>query len=195
MNIFFILAFVALLATIVTMVVGIRSMTHGGEEDLGASTTLMFRRVEFQAAAVALILAGIFLAGGWIRGAEAWSERVAVDLGVVPAATILDQYGRDSPEASAYGELPTADSAYLVTVAVRERDTGERIEDATVTASVGQLGLSATEKELEPAEYGGALTFGNWFHMAQAGLYRIDVRVQRPGVEGTDRVRLEYHRR
>lgn len=195
MNIFFILAFVALLATVVTMVMGIRSMTHGGEEDREASTRLMFRRVEFQAAALALILAGIFLAGGWIGGTPGpAAERLTVDLGVVPVAKIREQYGPDSAEATAYGGLPDADSAHLVTVAVRERDGGERIEDAEVTATVGQLGLTGTQKELKPAEYGGALTFGNYFRMPQSGIYRVDVRVQRPGVEGIDLVRLEYHR-
>ena len=194
MNIFFILAFVALLATIVTMVLGIRSMTHGGEEDREASTRLMFRRVEFQAAALALILAAIFLASGWLGGGEATSERLTVDLGVVPAEQILAQYGPDSPEATAYGGLPDEESAYLVTVAVRDRESGQRIENAEVTATVGQLGLSGVERELEPAEYGGALTFGNYFRMPKSGIYRIDVRVDRPGVAGTDLVRLEYHR-
>lgn len=195
MNLFFILAFIALLATIVTMVMGIRSMTHGGEVDREASTRLMLRRVEFQAAALALILAGILVAGGWIGDTQApATDRLNVELGVIKAQKVREQQGPDSPEATAYGGLPDADNAYLVTVAVRDRDSGERIEDAEVTASVGQLGLTTTEKELKPAEYSGELTFGNYFRMPKPGIYSIDVRVQRSGVEGSDLVRLEYHR-
>lgn len=195
MNVFFILAFVALLATIVTMVLGIRSMIHGGEEDREASTRLMFRRVEFQAAALALILAGIFLAGGWIGSTgAATSDRLTVDMGVLPAAQIRAQYGPDSPEAKAYGGVPDAGDAYLVTVAITERESGERIENATVTATVGQLGLSGATRELRPSSFAGALTYGNYFRMPKADTYRIDIMVDRPRVEGTDLVRLQYHR-
>lgn len=194
MNIFFMLAFAALLATIVTMVMGIRSMSHGGKEDQEASTRLMFQRVEFQAAAVALILAGVFVAGGWVDTAETPSDRLTIDLGVLPAETIREQYGSDSEEARAYGGLADAGDAYLITVAVRDRQSGERIENAGVTASVGKPGMTSASKELSPASFAGAVTYGNYFRMPNSGTYRIDVRVNRPGVEGTDLVRLEYRR-
>ncbi len=192
MNVFFILAFVALLATIVTLVLGIRSMTHGGEED--RETSLMFRRVEFQAAAIALVLAAVFVAGGWVGGAPTPSDRLTVDLGVLPAEQIREQYGPDSKEASAYGGVSEVADAYLVTVAVSDRASGERIEDATVSATVSQLGLSGATRELRPSSFGGALTYGNYFRMPKPGQYRIDVVVDRPELEGTDLIRLQYYR-
>ena len=64
MNAFEIGAIVLLLITAVMLARGIRSMMRGGEEDSEASTRLMWRRVEFQAAAVALILAAILFAVG-----------------------------------------------------------------------------------------------------------------------------------
>lgn len=194
MNIFFLLAFVALLATIATMILGIRSMTHGGAEDREASTRLMFQRVEFQAAALALILAGVFLASGWLGQSEPESDRLTISLGVVPAAMIREQYRADSAEAAAYGGIPDDDAIYLVTAAVHDRTTGERIEDATIGATVGRLGMSGESKALRPASFAGAVTFGNYFHMPQSGIYQIDLRVDRPDVGGSDVVRLQYHR-
>ncbi|MDZ7829197.1 MAG: twin transmembrane helix small protein [Halofilum sp. (in: g-proteobacteria)] len=194
MNGFFVLAIVALLATIVIMVLGIRSMMHGGDEDLQASTGLMFRRVEFQLAAIALVLAAVLLAGGWIGGEEQQSDRLMVDLGVMPADVIAERYGPDSAEARAFGGISDTADSYLVTVAVRDRETSHRVDDARVTATVGQLGLSGTTKTLQAAEFSGALTFGNYFRLPKAAIYRIDLRVERPGVDGTDVVRLQYQR-
>lgn len=61
MDLLFLIVSVALLATIVAFVRGIVSMTRVGAADREASTWLMLQRVEFQAAAVVLILAGTFL--------------------------------------------------------------------------------------------------------------------------------------
>ena len=60
MNIFMVLALASLLAAAVTLARGIASMMRGGERDHAASTQLMWRRVEFQAAALAFILAALF---------------------------------------------------------------------------------------------------------------------------------------
>lgn len=64
MNPFTVGALVLLLATVVILIKGIRSMMHGGTSDYENSTRLMWRRVEFQAAAVALILAAIVFTVG-----------------------------------------------------------------------------------------------------------------------------------
>lgn len=194
MNIFFILAFVALVATAVILARGVRSMTHGGEEDEAASTHLMFRRVEFQAAAFALILVALFVAGGWLQAPEPHGDRLVMHLGVIPAEVVREQYGADSDEANAYASLPDSGDSHLVTVAVHERATGKRVDDAQVTATVGMPGMSKSEKTLNRASFGGMITYGNYFRMRNSGIYHIGVNVERPGVEGTDFVQLEYHR-
>ncbi|MDX1609810.1 MAG: twin transmembrane helix small protein [Halofilum sp. (in: g-proteobacteria)] len=194
MNIFFILAFAALVATAVILARGVRSMTHGGEEDEAASTHLMFRRVEFQAAAFALILVAIFLAGGWLQAPQPHGDRLAIHLGVIPAEVVRDQYGADSDEANAYASLPDSEDAHLVTVAVQERATGRRVDNAEVSATVGMPGMTRSEKPLNAASFDGMTTYGNYFRMPDSGIYQIGVTVERPGVEGTDFVQLEYHR-
>ena len=64
MNLYHLAALVLLLATVVMLFRGIVSMMRGGEADREASTRFMWRRVEFQAAAVALVLAAIAFALG-----------------------------------------------------------------------------------------------------------------------------------
>lgn len=197
MDLLFVLALAALFATIVMLVRGIIFMSRGGDADFEASTRLMFRRVEFQAAAVALVLAAGLFAGGWLRNSAPppSDARLAVELGVMPAEVIRHRYGPQSAEAMAYGGVSSAaDDAYLVTVALTERNSGQRIDDARVTATVGALGLSGASEALQPAAFASALTYGNYFRMPKPGAYRIDLAVERPGLDGRDLIRLVYHR-
>lgn len=194
MSIFFILAIVALFATVVVMVMGVRSMMHGGEEDNRINTLLMFRRVEFQAAAVGLILASLFLGSGWIDDRMSVNERIGIHLGVLSTEDLRDRFEPDSREARAYGAGPETNNSYLVTVAAIDQASGRRIEDAIVKATVSQQGLSGTTKTLKPASFGGAVTFGNYFRMPKSGMYWIDITVERPGVSGLDMIRLNYRR-
>lgn len=194
MNLFSTLAVVALLATIVMLVRGIVSMIRGGQADYEASTRLMLRRVEFQAAAVTLILAATFLGLGWIGVAETPGEGVVARLGVLPASVVEERYGPESAEARAFGDIPQGTDMYLVSVAVSSRASGERVEDADLTATVAPLGLSGTRKRLQRATIADAVTYGNYFRMPRPGIYEIDVLVQHPEGSGSDLIRLEYHR-
>lgn len=194
MDLFSMLAIVALLATIVMLVRGIVSMTQGGEADYEASTRLMLRRVEFQAAAVALVLAGTFLGIGWFGATESPSERLVAHLGVLPVNVLEERYGPESAEVRAFGDIPERADTYLVTVAVAGRASGERIEDAEVTATVAPLGLSGARKPLQRATLAGAVTYGNYFRMPKAGIYQVDVVVRHPGSRDSDLIRLEYQR-
>lgn len=194
MDLFSILAIVALLATIVMLVRGIVSMTKDEETDYEASTWLMLRRVEFQAAAVALLLAGALLGIGWLGATEAPSQRLSAHLGVLPADVLEERYGPDSAEVKAFGDIPERADTYLVTVAVADRASGERIEDADVTATVAPLGLSGSRKRLQRATLAGAVTYGNYFRMPKSGIYQVDVVVRRSGSRDSDLVRLEYQR-
>lgn len=61
MNLTTLLAIAGLVATIVVLITGVRSMMHGGEADLRRSARLMMARVEFQAATVLLVLLALYL--------------------------------------------------------------------------------------------------------------------------------------
>ena len=62
MNFLTIVIIVALLATIVSLVMGIGFMGKGGESDEKHSTQLMFARVGFQALTFILLLLALYLA-------------------------------------------------------------------------------------------------------------------------------------
>lgn len=193
MDIFSILAIVALVATVVVLVRGIAYMLRGGEADYQASTHLMFRRVEFQAAAVLLALAAIFFAAG--RGESPPSTaNLTADLGVVAAADLRERYEPDSPEAKAYGGIPDGSDLYLVTVTLADRATGEALEDASVTATVGRLGQSGRSRELRAAALHGGVTYGNYFRMAGSGDYQIRVEVAHPELGGIEVMQFQYPR-
>jgi predicted permease len=55
------IVFVALLAVVVTLVLGLRSMGRGGEYDETHSEKFMWERVGLQALAVALLIAALLL--------------------------------------------------------------------------------------------------------------------------------------
>ncbi len=55
------IVFVALLAVVVTLVLGLRSMGRGGEYDETHSERFMWERVGLQALAVALLIAALLL--------------------------------------------------------------------------------------------------------------------------------------
>jgi len=62
MNILTIMIILALLATIGALVMGVVSMSRGGEFDRQHSTQLMFARVGFQALALVLLVAALLAA-------------------------------------------------------------------------------------------------------------------------------------
>ena len=61
MDILFIVIVLALIATVVTMSLGILVMSGGGDTDRWLSTRLMWVRVGFQALTVLLLLLAMFL--------------------------------------------------------------------------------------------------------------------------------------
>src|SRR5574340_1063634 len=90
--------------------------------------------------------------------------------------------GRHEPtheEQAMHGWVPARKDEYHLVVAIEEK--GKRITDADVTASVEGLGLAGTRRKLEPMHIGGLMSFGNYFVLRGAGLYRIVIEVRRAG--------------
>ena len=79
-----------------------------------------------------------------------------------------------------------------MTVALFDAATGKRITGAQVSARVSELGLSGTEKKLEPMTIAGAISYGNYFRMSGTGIYRIRVQVRRPGMAQAIEAEFEY---
>ena len=117
---------------------------------------------------------------------------VAIYLGVFPAEMIL---GHPKPhvEAEMHGGVPAGQHQYHVVVALFDNATGKRITGARVKANVSEIGLSRAQKKLEPMLIAGTVSYGNYFNMpATNNPYRIQVRIELPGVAGAIEAQFDY---
>jgi hypothetical protein len=133
------------------------------------------------------------------------SRRAAINAilagGIVPAsvavAQTVDDYTRTVGGLTAYlgvmpaaivkGQPPMHDRAsggpheYHVVAAIFEAASATRVSDATVTAKVSGLGLSGSEKALEPMKIADTITYGGFFYLPGADLYTLTLVIRRPG--------------
>jgi hypothetical protein len=139
------------------------------------------------AAVVAAWSASAALGADYYKGVGGY----AIYVGVLPAQVVRGHLP-EHPEGKMHGGAPAGRAQYHLVVAVFDAATGARIDDAQVTARVGELGLAQVEKRLEPMPIAGAMSYGNYFPMAAPGPYRIDVRVVRPGAGKTVEAAFTY---
>jgi len=79
-----------------------------------------------------------------------------------------------------------------ITVALFDSNTGQRITDARVVASVGEMGLSSNHKRLKSERYGEAVSYGRDFYLSKTGPYWIDLKITRSGVKQATTTRFEW---
>ena len=119
---------------------------------------------------------------------------LTVHFGIMPAekAQSADR-GANAPTESASGP---ARASYHLVVALFDKSTGERIDDATVTAKVtspSHKSRAGTQvKPLQEMRINDTITYGNYFDMPWQGRYRIDLSVKRKGRAEPIPVRLKY---
>ena len=104
-------------------------------------------------------------------------DGITVYFGVLPAALLRGDAKEHVKEA--HGDVPRGPHAYHVVAAVFDAESGRRVENATIDASVGPLRLGSVTR-LEPMAIAGALTYGNVFTMRVDGPYRIAFSVTVP---------------
>ena len=143
-----------------------------------------------------LMQAGIFvvIAGAAVAsepGGYKVADGIAVYYAVLPAEMIRG-HSKEHPEGAMHGGVPSGKHFHHVMVALFEAKTLDRITDAEVEATVTEIGLSGKTKDLEPFTVAGALTFGNYFEMPSQTIYRIKVRVRKPGSPETVEAEFEY---
>lgn len=109
-----------------------------------------------------------------------------VYLGVLPAELVSD------PAAFHEGEQRKK-HRYHVMVALFDSNTGERITDAKVKATVTILGLTGTTRKLEPMP-DELVSYGNYFRLPKPGIYRIQVKIRRPGAGSASVAGFVYKR-
>lgn len=117
---------------------------------------------------------------------------VAAYLGVMPAA-IVGQHPAAHPELEMHGGPPTGAHAHHIVIALFDKPSGARIEDAQVTASVYGLGhVGGTRLTLEPMPIEGVITYGGFVTFPDTDEYTIDLEVRRPGQTAVTKIRFTY---
>ena len=111
--------------------------------------------------------------------------------GVIPAEILLGHPGSHE-ERKMHGGTPKGRGQYPLIVSVFEGNNQKRLENSTVTARVGEIGLSVQEKRLEPMQFGGTVTYGNYFRMAAPGPYRIELEIRRESAPKPVKSTFEY---
>lgn len=100
-------------------------------------------------------------------------EGVTIFLGVMPAE-ILRGHPAAHPEASMHGGPSGSGRERHVLISLFDAK-GVRLENMEVQARVGEVGLSAVQKQLEPMTIAGTVTYGNFFSMPKPGPYGIEL--------------------
>ncbi len=84
---------------------------------------------------------------------------------------------------------------FHVTIALFERDSGKRVEDAEVRATVSGLGHVGTSRlQLEPMSIAETVTYGGFITMSGKDRYTIAVEVRKPGSKGSPKTEFTYSR-
>ena len=146
--------------------------------------TRRFERARFNTARVAAALLLFVLSTGSAFAAEtgqvARVNGIDVFYGVIPAE-ILRGHPADHAERRMHGGVPRGSGQHHLIVSLFDVKSGQRIENAQVGARIGEPGLTPQKKNLEPMQFAGAVTYGNFFTMTQPGPYRIQIDVLRHG--------------
>lgn len=119
---------------------------------------------------------------GWIAAAPSTTafsgnsgvvEGVTVYLGILPSEMIRG-HPAAHPEASMHGGPSGRRGEHHVLIALFDAE-GTRLENMEVQVRVGEVGLSAVKKPLEPMQIAGTVTYGNFFSMPKPGPYSIEL--------------------
>ena len=111
--------------------------------------------------------------------------------GVIPAEILLG-HPSSHEERQMHGGTPRGRGQHHLIVSVFDGKNQKRVENAAVTARVGEVGLSVQEKKLEPMQFGGTATYGNYFRMAAPGPYRIELEIREESTAKPVKSTFEY---
>lgn len=97
--------------------------------------------------------------------------------GVIPAEILLG-HSASHEERKMHGGIPRGRGQHHIIVSIFDGKTQKRVENAAITAKVGELGLGIQEKKLDPMQFAGTVTYGNYFRMSSSGPYRIELEIR-----------------
>jgi hypothetical protein len=124
------------------------------------------------------------------------AQGVAIYLAVLPAKVTRDEPPPPSSREMHRG-TPAWGEQYHVMVALFENESGKRITDAEVRATVFDVRqpgkrLAGPQKQLEPMLVAGRTSYGNYFNMPAPAPYRIELEIRRAGKSQITRASFEF---
>lgn len=129
---------------------------------------------------------------GYTQNQETTTGGMRVFYGVVPAEVLGKGKSAQAPNGPGPNRPRGRNIQHLV-VALLDPQTGRRIQNATVMATVTPLGLAAEQKKLAPMLINGDVTYRNFFHFPPGSApFRIEIDIQRPGSVDHGRARAEF---
>lgn len=145
-------------------------------------------------AAALLLLAGTALPAQTVQPLRAGGMEIYY--GIIPAKIVLDRPDAEL-DRRAHGGVPAWGEQYHVIIALFEQTSGNRVLDAQVKATVFDARepnkrLPGPQKQLEPMQVAGGMSYGNYFNMPAPGPYRIELEIQRQGTAEIVKAALEY---
>ncbi len=140
--------------------------------------------MKWMRAGLALLLpAAVLPLGGEAMGqvpGEKVVSGIVVHVGVATSEQ-LSSRPRGHAEAMMHSPASRGERDHLV-VALADARSGQRIDEATVVASVSRSGVDHRRRVLERMESPGAASYAGFFDFRQPGPYRIRIEVIRPGL-------------
>jgi hypothetical protein len=109
-------------------------------------------------------------------------DGMTIDLGVVPAELVRGHATTPGDPNALHRGTPPNSSSHHIVIALFDAKTGARISDARIRAGVGDRSYNhAPDIVLEPMEINGSMSYGNFFLIQGAGVWRIHLEILRPG--------------
>ncbi|HZR02582.1 MAG TPA: hypothetical protein VFA81_05340 [Burkholderiales bacterium] len=148
--------------------------------------------------ALAVVLVLIILAASprLAQAAEPGDQPIVKDglemfYGVILSQIILG-HPSQHPERTMHGGVPAGMHQDHLLVSLFDSATKQRIVGAKVRAIVTTNEMPVQRKALEPMQFAGSITYGNYFHTSPSGPVHIEVEVWRPGAARSVRAAFNY---
>jgi len=152
----------------------------------------LIRDLKYGLAAILLV----FSSATFAQSASDVSDVAVVDDVVIYHAILpaemLRTYPAGSQEALMHGGVPGGKHFHHLQIALFDARTNARITDASVSATISEVGLAGSLQELEPFAIGDALTYGGYFGFSKLDLYKIEVRATLPDGDRVIEHSFEY---
>lgn len=148
----------------------------------------MARGNAWKGMAIAVLVAAAGAAGGGHLDQHQVVGDIEIFYGMTSAA---DVRALPAAERAMHGGVPSGKGQHHLMVTLFDRKSKQRIADAEVWASVGEIGLATTRKKLEPMA-SGPMSYGNYFRMGAPARYRILLEIRRPGASVPVKTEFEY---